>query len=34
MQKQALDKYNLTQLLTDESVLSQLEPNIGLLKIS
>ena len=32
MQKQALDKYNLTQLLTDESVLSQLEPNIGLLK--
>lgn len=32
MQKQALDKYNLTQLLTDESVLRQLEPNIGLLK--
>mgnify|MGYP000438822060 CR=1 FL=1 len=32
MQKQALDKYNLTQLLTDESVLSQLEPNLGLLK--
>lgn len=32
MQKQALDKYNLTQLLTDESVLKQLEPNMGLLK--
>lgn len=32
MQKQALDKYNLTQLLTDESVLKQLEPNISLLK--
>jgi len=32
MQKQALDKYNLTQLLTDESVLRQLEPNVGLLK--
>lgn len=32
MQKQALDKYNLTQLLTDESVLRQLEPNVSLLK--
>ncbi|NDV57120.1 VWA domain-containing protein [Bacteroides sp. 519] len=32
MQKQALDKYNLTQLLTDESVLRQLEPNMSLLK--
>lgn len=32
MQKQALDKYNLTQLLTDESVLRQLEPNLNLLK--
>lgn len=32
LQKQALDKYNLTQLLTDESVLRQLEPNVGLLK--
>jgi len=32
MQKQALDKYNLTQLLTDESVLRQLEPNMNLLK--
>lgn len=32
MQKQALDKYNLTQLLTDESVLRQMEPNMNLLK--
>ncbi len=32
MQKQALDRYNLTQLLTDESVLRQLEPNMNLLK--
>lgn len=32
MQKQALDKYNLTELLTDESVLRQLEPNLDLLK--
>jgi hypothetical protein len=32
MQKQALDKYNLTQLLTDESVLKQLEPNLNLLR--
>ncbi len=32
MQKQALDKYNLTQLLTDETVLRQLEPNMDLLK--
>lgn len=32
MQKQALEKYNLTQLLTDESVLRQLEPNVSLLK--
>ena len=32
MQKQALEKYNLTQLLTDETVLRQLEPNLSLLK--
>ncbi len=32
LQKQALDKYHLTQLLTDESVLKQLEPNMDLLK--
>ena len=32
MQKQALDKYNLTQLLTDENVLREMEPNMDLLK--
>jgi hypothetical protein len=32
MQKQALDKYNLTQLLTDETVLREMEPNMDLLK--
>lgn len=32
MQKQALDQYNLTELLTDERVLKEMEPNLDLLK--
>lgn len=32
MQKQALDKYHMTELLTDEKVLSEMEPNMDLLK--
>lgn len=32
LQKQALDKYDLTELLTDESVLHRLEPDFALLK--
>ncbi len=32
MQKQALDKYNLTALLTDPDVLKEMEPNLDLLK--
>lgn len=32
MQKQALDKYHMTELLTDETVLREMEPNMDLLK--
>jgi hypothetical protein len=32
LQRQALEKYNLTKLLTDESVLRQLEPDFNLMK--
>ena len=32
MQKQALEKYKLTEILTDENILKEIEPNIELLK--
>lgn len=32
MQKQALEKYKLTEILTDENILKEIEPDIGLLK--
>lgn len=32
LEKQALDKYNMSELLTDKEVLEKLEPNIDLLK--
>lgn len=32
MQKQALEKYKLTEILTDENILKEIEPNIKLLK--
>lgn len=32
MQKQALEKYKLTEILTDENTLKEIEPNIELLK--
>ena len=32
MQKQALEKYKLTEMLTDENILKEIEPNIELLK--
>lgn len=32
MQKQALNKYHMTEMLTDESVLREMEPNLDLLK--
>lgn len=32
MQKQALDKYQMTELLTDETVLREMEPSLDLLK--
>ncbi|TXJ14396.1 VWA domain-containing protein [Brachyspira aalborgi] len=32
MQRQALEKYKLTEILTDENILKEIEPNIELLK--
>lgn len=32
LQKQAIDKYNLTELLTDEKILKQMQPDMELLK--
>ena len=32
MQNQALEKYKLTEILTDENILKEIEPNIELLK--
>ena len=32
MQKQALEKYKVTEILTDENILKEIEPNIELLK--
>ncbi|MCZ4151842.1 hypothetical protein BZG21_46530, partial [Escherichia coli] len=32
LEKQALDRYGLTELLTDKKLLESLEPNMGLLK--
>ncbi|WP_300369079.1 VWA domain-containing protein [Brachyspira sp.] len=32
MQTQALEKYNLTEMLTDENILKEMEPNMELLK--
>ncbi|WP_295153921.1 VWA domain-containing protein [uncultured Brachyspira sp.] len=32
MQAQALEKYNLTEMLTDENILKEMEPNMELLK--
>ena len=32
MQNQALEKYNMTEMLTNEDILKEMEPNMGLLK--
>ncbi|MDA1470368.1 hypothetical protein OGZ02_16555 [Brachyspira hyodysenteriae] len=32
MQTQALEKYNLTEMITDENILREMEPNMELLK--